>query len=327
MFRNTALTSILLLAAALAVLWFVAYRKADLREAEIEARTPPQGRFVDVDGRQVHAVVRGSGPDIVLIHGAGGSARDFTYDFVERLAQDFRVIAVDRPGFGWSERLSDDLNGAWTTRSESPIEQARHLARAVRLLGAERPLVVGHSFGGAVAMGWALEEPASGVVILSGATMPWPGDVDWTYRVLGSLPGGAVLPPLVSAFIPRSYVEATLESVFAPVPVPPDYMGEAGVMMAARIDTLRANARQVNSLRPHVVEMSQRYPEIDIPVEILHGTDDETVYATVHAEPLAALLPNARLTVLDDLGHMPHHARPAVVLEIIRRAAERAGLR
>lgn len=309
------------------MLWFVAQRRADLREAAIEARYPPHGLFVDVDGRQVHAVVSGTGPDLVLIHGAGGSARDYTFDLAARLAGEFRVIAFDRPGFGWSERIDDDLNGPWTTASESPVEQARHLASAARQLGVERPLVVGHSYGGAVAMGWALEEPAAGIVILSGATMPWPGDVDWTYRILGSLPGGAALPPFVSAFVPRSYVEGALESVFAPQPVPDRYLADAGVMMATRIDTLRANARQVNALRPHVVEMSQRYGEVEIPVEILHGTADTTVYASVHAEPLARVLPDAGLTILQGVGHMPHHVEQDAVMDVIYRAAKRAGLR
>lgn len=311
----------------LAAVWFVAQRRADLREAAIEARTPANGRVIEVDDRQVHAVVMGEGPDLVLIHGAGGSARDFTFGLAEKLARDFRVIAFDRPGFGWSARLRADLNGPWVTRAESPIEQAQHLARAARALGADTPLVVGHSYGGAVAMGWALEEPAAGLVILSGATMPWPGDVDWSYRVLGSLPGGAALPPLVSAFVTRDYIAGTLEEVFAPQAVPDGYLAEAGVMMATRVDTLRANARQVNALRPHVVDMSRRYPEIGIPVEILHGTADRTVYAEVHAEPLAALLPDASLTLLEGIGHMPHHADPDAVLAAIHRAAKRAGLR
>ena len=327
MLRHPVLTALLIVSASLGALWFLADRRADLREAGLEARYPPDGQIVSVGGREVHAVVRGEGPDVVLIHGAGGSHRDFTFDLAGRLAADYRVIVFDRPGFGWSERLSDRLNGAFTTESESPVEQARHLARAARELGAERPIVVGHSYGAAVAMGWALEDAASGVVIVSGATMPWPGDVDWTYRLLGSLPGGAALPPLVSAFISREYVQSSLSGVFAPQPVPDDYLTKAGVMMATRIDTLRANARQVNALRPHVVEMSRRYGGIAIPVEILHGTEDTTVYASVHAEPLAALLPNADLTILDGIGHMPHHAVPDAVIAAIHRAARRAGLR
>ena len=127
--------------------------------------------------------------------------------------------------------------------------------------------------------------------------------------------------------MPRGYVAGALDGVFAPQPVPKGYMTQAGVMMATRVGTLRANARQVNALRPHVVEMSERYSEITIPVEILHGTADKTVYAEVHAEPLAALLPDARLTILNGIGHMPHHAVPEDVIAAIHRAADRAGLR
>ena len=327
MLRKSVLTTVLILSVAAGALWIVADRRADLREAEIEARNPPQGQIVMVDGREVHVTVTGNGPDVVLIHGAGGSHQDFTFDLVERLAGNYRVFAIDRPGFGWSDRISEELRGPLTTLSEHPVDQARHIARAVRQLGAERPVVVGHSYGGAVAMGWALEEPAAAIVILSGATMPWPGEVDWTYRVLGSLAGGAILPPLVSAFIPRDYVSGTLDGVFAPQQVPQGYMAQAGVMMATRVGTLRANARQVNALRPHVVEMSERYSGISIPVEILHGTADRTVYAEVHAEPLMRVLPNGALTILEGVGHMPHHAVPDEVVEAIDRAARRSGLR
>lgn len=324
---RSVLTTTLVLAAVGTVFGIFVDRRADLREAGIEARHPPEGRIVEVDGRVVHVTVTGSGPDLVLIHGAGGSHLDFGFDLVRRLAIRYRVFAVDRPGFGWSERIGEDLEGPFTTASESPAEQARHLARALDDLGAKRPLVLGHSYGGAVAMAWALETPAAGVIIVSGATMPWPGDIDWTYRVMGSLPGGAALPPLVSAFIPRSFLRSTLDGVFAPQPVPKNYISQAGVMLATRTETLRANARQVRALRPHVAGMSARYREVTMPVEILHGTADRTVYKQIHAEPLAALLPNARLTILDGIGHMLHHAAPDAVVDAVDRAASRAGLR
>ena len=321
------LTTVLILAVSGAVLWVYAGRRAAQREVRIEALHPALGQIVKIAGRDVHVVVRGTGPDLVLIHGAGGSNRDMSLALGERLAADYRVLAFDRPGFGWSERMSDDLDGPFTTASESPIEQARHLAEAARLLGAEAPIVVGHSYGASVAMGWALEEDVSAVVVISGATMPWPGEVDWTYRVLGSRPGGALLPALVSAFVSETYVQAALDSVFAPDLVPGGYLSQTGVMMSTRVETLRANARQVNTLRPHVVAMSARYGEVSLPVEILHGTADRTVFAEVHARPLAALLPDANLTILEGVGHMPHHSAPDAVVDAINRAAARAGLR
>ena len=318
--------SVIIALAGVGIGWFTLMR-ADLREAGIEARFPPLGQIVRVEGREVHVIVEGEGPDLVLIHGAGGNARDFTFQFTDRLTDRFRVFSVDRPGMGWSSRARDGLNAAFTTDAESPIEQARLIAAAVRQLGAERPLVLGHSYGGAVAMGWALEEPASGIVLLSGATMPWPGELQRYYRIFGSSIGSGVGGPLVSAYASRDTVERALDGVFEPAPVEPGYLNGAAIPLAVRIDQFRANARQVRALRPHVVDMSTRYPTVDIPVEVLHGTEDTTVWPEIHAEPISKLLPDANLTLLDGIGHAPHHVAPEPVIAAIDRLARRAGLR
>lgn len=324
---QSAVTTTILILLALAVFGFVTLRVADLREAAAEARFPPAGTIVQVDGTDVHVVVRGEGPDLVLIHGAGGNARDFTFRFIDRLTDRYRVFAVDRPGLGWSGRAEAELNAAFTDDAETPAEQARILAEAVRRLGAETPLVLGHSYGGAVAMAWALEAEAAGLVIVSGATMPWPGPLQTYYRLFGSVPGSAFGSPLLSAWVPESRVHEALESVFAPDPVPEGYYSGAAVPLAIRTDTHRANARQVRTLRPNLVEMSERYSDLSLPVEIVHGTADTTVRAEIHAAPLMETLPNARLALLDGIGHSPHHIAPEAVVAAIDRAAERAGLR
>ena len=303
-----------------------AVRLADLREAATEARYPPEGDVVRVAGREVHVVVRGAGPDLVLIHGAGGSARDFTCDLAERLANRFRVYTVDRPGHGWSERIDPSLGRPFARTAESPAEQARHLADAVAQLGACNPLLVGHSYGGAVAMAWALEEPVAGLVLLAGATLPWPGKLPWYYRFFGSPPGGAVLAPVVAAMATERLVARELVHVFAPDPLPQGYARRAGAAMAARTATLRASTRQVVRLRAELARMQSAYAQITVPVEILHGDADTTVYASVHSEPLATRLPDARLAILPGTGHMLHHALPDTVTAAIDRAATRAGL-
>jgi len=323
---STVTTTILILL-ALAVFGFVTLRIADLREAETEARFPPTGQMVRVGGTDVHVVVKGEGPDLVLIHGAGGNARDFTFRFMDRLTDRYRVFAVDRPGLGWSGRAEPGLDAAFSNDAENPAEQARILADAVQQLGGRRPLVLGHSYGGSVAMAWAQEAEAAGLVIVSGATMPWPGPLQTYYRVFGSVTGSALGAPLISAWVPEARVHEALESVFAPAPVPDGYYSGAAVPLAIRIDTHRANARQVKTLRPNLVEMSARYADLALPVEIVHGTADTTVRPEVHAEPLMEALPNARLSLLEGVGHSPHHTAPEAVVAAIDRAAERAGLR
>ncbi len=303
-------------------------RRAETRETEALREWPPIGQFIDVgDGRQVHAFVTGSGPDLVLIHGASGNLRDFTFDFVDRVKGNYRVIAFDRPGLGYTDRASDAYGGAFNRNAESPAEQADMLWAAAQKLGVERPIVLGHSYGGSVAMAWGLDHPAAALVIVSGATMPWPGDLGLSYTVLGSSIGGAVVPPFVTAFADEERINKTVAGIFAPNAVPNGYAQYVGPGLTLRRSSLRANGRQVDSLRPHVVEMSKRYSGITIPVELVHGAADTTVPLDVHARPLDALLPNSQLTVLPGIGHMPHHAQPQAVVDAINRAARKAGLR
>lgn len=301
--------------------------RADRREAAALAQWPPLGQVLEVEGRQVHAFVTGSGPDLVLIHGASGNLRDFTFDFVDRVKDRYRVIVFDRPGLGYTDRTDPVYNKAFSSRAESPQEQAGLLAAAARQLGADRPIVLGHSYGGSVAMAWAVEQQAAGLISLAGAVMPWPGELGRQYQVLGSGFGGAVVPPFITAFASDEQVEATVDSIFAPQQAPDGYADYVGPGLTLRRDSLRANARQVNGLRPHLVTLSARYSDLRLPVEFVHGRLDDTVPLQVHSGPASGMIDGARLTVLEGIGHMPQHADPGAVVAAIDRVAARAGLR
>ncbi len=296
--------------------------RIDAREARAEAEWPPVGEIVVLgDGRRVHAKVAGSGPDLVLIHGANGNLRDFSFDLIDRLTEDYRVIALDRPGFGHSDPIGP--------ADESPVAQAETLAAAARKLGAERPIVLGHSYGGAVALGWGLaaETPPAALVIVSGASNPWPGGLGWRYRLTTGPLAQHVLNPLAAAFLSHTPPDSFVESIFEPQAVPEGYMAHIGAGLTLRRATLRANSRQIQALSDQLAAMVPEYGRLDMPAEILHGTADEIVPARIHAEQLVRQLPDARYTPLEDVGHMPHHAAPENVVAAIDRAAERAGLR
>jgi pimeloyl-ACP methyl ester carboxylesterase len=288
--------------------------------AQSEAGIPPVGEILEVNGTRVHAVVEGEGPAVILIHGAFGNLRDFTFDLAPRLAGRYRVIAFDRPGHGHSDALP---------AAASPQQQAALLDAAAAQLGVRRAVIVGHSYGGAVAMAWALERPdrVAAVVSLAGAVEPWEGELDSWYRVASSWLGGVTVVPLISAFTGPRRVRETVAEIFAPDPVPQGYVEHIGVGLSLRPSMLRASARQVNTLKPHLVRMAPRYATLRIPVEIVHGSADTTVGLEIHSRRLAQQVPGARLTVLDGVGHMPHHADPAAAIAAIDRAAQRAGLR
>ena len=323
--RRLAAASLILAALAVAG-GALTLRTADRRAAAEEAAHLPTGQFVEVNGARVHAYVTGSGPDVVLIHGAFGSLRDFTFDLTARLSDRYRVIALDRPGLGYTGRADPAYARPFAARAESPAEQAALLAAAARALGAERPIVVGQSMGGIVAMAWALDHDPAAVVMLAGVALPWPGDLGWLYQVNGTPLGGGLVAPLLSAWAPRGRLTDAIRATFAPQPMPDGYADHIGTYMPLRLPAFRANARQVNTLRPHVVEMETRYPTLRLPIEILHGDADTTVPIKVHSGPLSRKIPSAALTVLPGIGHMPHHADPGATVAAIDRAARRAGL-
>ncbi|MBI1217734.1 MAG: alpha/beta fold hydrolase [Rhodobacteraceae bacterium] len=296
-------------------------RRARRREARAELDYPPTGRLLRVNGRRVHAHTEGTGPDLVLLHGASGNTREFTFGLIDRLKQDFRVTAFDRPGLGWSDPLPEG--------GSDPRAQARALQAAARQIGLNRPLVLGQSYGGAVALGWALTAPedTAGLVIVSGASNPWPGALGAWYRLTATRLGKQAVIPLVTAFASRRRVISTIEEIFAPDAAPPGYADYVGAPLSLRRATMRENARQVNELLPHVRAMAPLYPGLTLPVEIIHGTADTIVPLAVHAEPLARQIPGATLTRLEGAGHMPHHTHPEAVIAAIHRAAARAALR
>ncbi|MWD26428.1 alpha/beta fold hydrolase [Aquicoccus sp. SCR17] len=306
----------LLVAGTLLTLW-----KAGRNERAAEESHPPSGRILEVEGTRVHAWVEGTGPDLVLIHGSSGNLRDFTFDLARRLTDRYRVIAFDRPGLGYTERLSPD--GA------SIGEQAGLLAQAAAQLGAERPIVLGHSYGGAVALAWAVQHPEriAALVTLAAASNPWETGLGTYYSVLSHPVAGRVAIPLITAWVDETRVTQALSEVFEPQPAPEGYAAHFGPGLTLRRGSLRANAMQRASLLDEIEALHPRYGEIEVPVEILHGTADTTVDLGIHSERLARQIPEARLTRLEGVGHMVQHAAPDATVEAIDRAARRAGLR
>jgi len=313
--RFLALAILILLAGLCALtLW-----RAHAREARALRDHPPTGQFVTVNGLRVHVQVTGSGPDLILIHGASGNLRDFTFALMDRLTPRYRVLAFDRPGLGHS----DPLPGG----EASVAAQVAVMKAAADQLGARRPLLVGQSFGGTVAMAWALDHPAAGLVMISAPSLPWPGGLDITYRLTETALGRALIVPLAAAWVPQGYVARAIDGVFAPQEAPRGYLAHLGLDLTLRARALAANVQQINTLRPQVVRMEPRLPALTLPIELVHGDADTIVPLTIHSLPLSQRLPNAHLTVLPGVGHMPHHTHPDIVLAAIDRAATRAGLR
>jgi len=316
---KTLVISLSLIAGVIIAMALITDAVAGRRQAAVQAQFPPLGVLLAVDGVKLHALTRGAGPDLVLIHGASGNLRDLL-PLIDLLAADYRVTAFDRPGLGWSDPIAD---GA------SLRAQALHLAKGAAALGITDPIVLGQSYGGSVALAWALDAPLRprALVLVSAPSLPWPGKLDLWYRLTNTWFGQNVVIALVAAFVPDNYINAAVKGIFAPDPVPDGYLGYVGADLSVRVQALRTNSDQVNALRPQIVAQSARYGELTLPVELIHGDADTIVPLSIHSAPLSAILPNVHLTVLSGTGHMPHHAKAQAVVAAIARAAAHARLR
>lgn len=306
------------LALFLAVVIVGVWLKARANEARSEAAFPPEGQFLEVVGHRVHAVVMGDGPDVVLIHGSSGTTRDMTFRLAPALASRYRVIVFDRPGLGYSDAA--DPSGT------SIVQQADILAGAAQQLGADAPIVVGHSYGGAVALAWAVHHPdkLSGLVALSAASHPWDTGLTTYYKILSHPVLSRIVIPLISAFVNDEIVKRQLAAVFVPQPVPEGYAAHFGPELTTRRSPMRANAMQRRNLLAEIEALSPRYSEIDVPVEIVHSADDFAVGLSIHSIPLQEAVEGAELTVLEGKGHMIQHTALDDVIAAIDRAADRS---
>lgn len=292
----------------------------------IEARFPPEGRFVEVGAkRRLHVVdrpgTREDAPAILLLHGASGNQADIVLALGERLAGRFRVIAPDRPGHGWSDR-------AGGADAASPARQAALVAEALGRLGVSRVVVVGHSWSGAVATALALDHPdrVAGLVLLAPVTHAWRGGIAWYYSPAAIPVLGDVLTATLIFPVARAVLDGAAAAVFAPQAPPPAYVERARIPLAIRPANFRANARDIAGLHAFVSGQSARYAAIGVPTIIVAGDQDTIVWPSVHAQAIAKQIAGAELVMLPGIGHMPHHAAPEIVVAAIERVASRAGL-
>ena len=288
-------------------------------EQQAERAHPPIGEFSLVGGTRLHFTDAGSGPAIVLIHGASNSLLDFESSIAQPLRQSHRVIAVDRPGHGYSERP----DGEWP----SPAEQARLIHGLLAALGVESPIIVGHSWSGSVVLAYLLAYPdaAAGGVLIAGVSHPWQGGVAW-YNELATVPliGDIFVWTLIYPF-GQLAMQSAIENAFEPNTVPPDYKRRIGIGLSLRPSAFSDNAEDVRRLSKYLVAQSQRYSEIDHPILLITGTNDDIVPSRNHADRLQVQIDGVERIDLENTGHVPHHAQTEKVATAIERFASKVG--
>jgi len=299
-FLKALLLTVAVLVLVLAVAGFVVRDRI-----EIPAGFP--GTYADVSGARIRYVQKGTGADLLLVHGSPGSLEDWG-PLIDRLAERYRVTAYDRPCNGWSS----------STAACSIAENARVAFGLIDALKLDRPAVIGHSYGGAVALRMAVEgDPrVRATVVVSSTAYP----ADFKPSMLGRLIRIPVLGRGVAwalAPVAGGMVEHGMRRAFQPNQdtIPPGFI-ELQKQVILQPKVLEAQVEEVALHDAEVGEMVPRYPQIRGPVLLVWGLADKP-QTVASMERLASAVPGARTVRLENTGHMVQFARTAELLAAI----------
>ena len=298
-----------LLVLGLAILIFS--NLADARRAK--AAVPAAGEFLTIDGARIHYVDLGDGPPVVMLHGLAGNVRNYTQTVSNELARTHRVILIDRPGSGYSGRPDG------TTASIQ--SQADVVHRVIEELALQRPVIVGHSLGGAVALAYAAQYPEdlARLVLLAPPATPFaPGPPVDRFKVDSAFMRTALAYTVAIPASKRSGPE-TLRIIFSPQSPPEDFGTVGGALLARRPDQIIANFEDMSALNDGLAALAAELSAIRTPTTVLFGLDDAILDPQTHLEALRRL-PAASIMELPGAGHMLMYADPEAVIAAVRTA-------
>jgi pimeloyl-ACP methyl ester carboxylesterase len=280
-----------------------------------EQDNPPAGQFLEVDGVRLHYVERGSGEPLVLLHGNGSMIEDFiSSGLVNLAAKNYRVIIIDRPGFGHSSR---PRNVIWT-----PDAQAQLIRRALERLGISQAIVLGHSWGASVAVALGLKFPdiVRGLVLASGYYYPTlrPGVVAMSAPAVPVV--GDILGHTLSPIISRLMWPLMTAKIFGPKS-PPAKFEQFPKEMALRPSQIRASAAESALMIPDASHFENKYADLKMPVVIIAGEDDRLIDSDTQSARLHSDVSQSAFHRLPKNGHMVHQTATGEVMAAINEAA------
>ncbi len=286
-------------------------------ERWVTRQKPPAGGFVSTPFGQLHVIARGKPSEtglrpIVMIHGSTTNALDMDLEMAKRFDGERLVLMPDRPGHGFSDRPKDGYR---------LDVQAAMIKAGLDALGVEKPIIFGQSYGGAVALRYALDFPddVSGLVLIAAVAYRWPGGVAWYNRVaINPIYGWFFRRTFIALYgrfgSPRGVERAMRGSAFAS-----GYHIKSRVPLTFRPSRFQHNAEDITRLYEQLCGMDTKYNRIAVPAELVAGTHDMTVITSVHSRALDEAMQNTHLQIVSGAGHALHHTHPDAAEAAVRR--------
>lgn len=283
----------------------------------VESALPPRGKFMEIDGNNIHYTDSGQGQPVVMIHGLTGQLNHFAYVLDKGLAGKYRVVLIDRPGSGYSTRAP----GA----SASLANQAAVIMKVIRALDLKKPLLVGHSLGGTLSLAAAIDYPndIGALALISPATQP-ADEPPAVFKTLALRSDFARRLVAWTVATPLSIIRSKpiLDVVFGPDAVPRDFATKGGGLLSLRPSTFISGSQDLAAAGESLPLMVGRYPEIKLPVSILFGQGDRVLDPAIHGERLKEKITHLALESIPG-GHMIPISEPDAVAAYIDRAAQK----
>jgi pimeloyl-ACP methyl ester carboxylesterase len=262
----------------------------------------PSGKFVVLAGLRIHYIEHpGRGPAVLLIHGLPGTAEDF--NLVTRLLPGRRTVAIDRPGYGFS------------TPGYFPFpRQLRVVQEVIEKLHLGHPIIVGHSYGGAIALAFAEAHPHEprGLVLLDAAATCTRNSA--YQRDQARLVQAIELPVITqladitfSQLVRKVSAEAGDSEAFHPDAVAAAHLHRV-LAINMKHGNLEAWAGETLAANGVIEGIDRHLRQIQTPALVIQGASDQLVKPQC-GRRLAATLPHARLELVSG-GHMTPYTHP-----------------
>ena len=298
----------------LSLLLGLPYAYTQITINEIENKYPPLGNFKKIDSLNIHYTDIGAGPLIVLLHSQPANERQF-YLLKEQLKKNYRVISIDRPGMGYSDGPKE--------KTEIRLSlQAKIISKLIKEITQEKPLVVGHSYGGALALAYALnnEDDIKGLILVNTASHAWPSDKVWLpFKIISSPLIGNIFSNTYAMIYGKSTIEKSADDNFPNNLPSKNYIENVAGELTLRPQTLRSYAFDAINLRNALKEQSKKYQKIKLPITIIAGTNDRVTPNKIHSFQLHQEIKHSSLIKVDGVEHSIPELKPGVIEEEIRK--------
>lgn len=279
-----------------------------------EAKYPP-AKFVTVENVSLHYLAAGSGQPVVFISGGSGKVQDFSLSPLHELVVDeYNIVIFDRPGLGYSEKPSNE--------ELTPAVQARLIHGAIEQLGYEKPVIVGQSWGGVIALAYAqaYADDLSGIVLLGSSPYPRERKTDYfnviaQTPILGDLILHTLYVPIGRHWVAPAMMDQNKDS-FAPLDAVPQGFYDATIELGLRPSHLKAAAEETRVIPASLAALIDDLETVSVPVMIVAGDQDE--HAFEQAARLQQDLPATKLVVVAGADHYLWFSSPEIVVESIQ---------